>query len=140
MELTHEDIVREARQEFSPGETRWIIMNILNMMESHGSFYRQMIEDSVFDYSNLSWQEKFRIHEDALAYYRNQVEFWSDRCEDILDATKELPISEGSFMEEAELNLYKFSDLLRQEEDWRGGWEDGQSQTDGPHYDDLDEL
>lgn len=92
-------------------------------MFEYMSYYYETIcanaEEAVHAYYELPWQERERLHIQTL-----------DRLEETL---REVPFDPTS-------PIYAECErMLHEEECWRGGWEMGESDTEGPRYDELDE-
>lgn len=144
--LTLEDFEREVRGRVSPAMYDWMTLHIVENAQENGGYSDGMIEEAVFDYSNLIWSEKSEIHREKLAELRSAIEFWEEMYDSTLEAVQEFPIGSpvvrglDASLEDSEKTLDRLRDKLAEEEEWRGGWEDGESQTDGPRYDEMDET
>jgi hypothetical protein len=105
-------------------------------------------EDAVNSYIELPWKERLTMHEQMQANLESELK----RHRAKLEACDTMPPFDPSsliFEEYTEFQTELKSKLtakierlereLHEEEQWRGGWEDGESQTDGPRYDESDE-
>lgn len=94
-----------------------------SMFEYMSYYYhtvRDDAEEAVAMYYNLPPLERQRLHEQTL-----------DRLEETL---REIPFDlTNPVYQECER-------MLHEEECWRGGWELGESDTEGPRYDHMDEI
>jgi hypothetical protein len=117
----------------------------LEAEEYDGSFD----EDAVNAYIELPWQKRLAMHERKRANHEAELEW----CRKKVKACDEMPpfdpISpiyheytdfQTELKRKLELKIERLEREIHEEEQWRGGWEDGESQTDGPRYDESDEL
>ena len=121
-------------------EARWA----LEAEEYDGSFD----EVAVNAYIELPWQERLDMHqqtqdnlEASLVRFREKVK----ACDEMPTFDPSSPIYNECTEFQMDLKFKLAAKVVRlereihEEEQWRGGWEDGESQTDGPRYDETDE-
>ena len=106
-------------------------------------------EEAVEAYFCLPWQERQEMHEQTLVNL-NEAKRTADAKEKaaldwMLEADQPSAIHDEvcDFVRGLVVKYRCLSERLeneiQEEEQWRGGWEDGASQTDGPRYDEMDE-
>ena len=121
--------------------TRWA----LEAEEYDGSYDEQAVNA----YIELPWKERLAMHEQTQANLERELERYREKvkaCDDMPPFDPNSPIYKeyADFQMDLKFKLaakvVRLERELHEEEQWRGGWEDGESQTDGPRYDGLDEI
>lgn len=113
----------------------------------------QLEEEAVEAYFALPWQERQKMHEQELVNLHeakriaeaNEAAAMDAMLEDSKPFDHTSPIAEeyaefmrGIIRREC-ATIDRLKNEIHEEEQWRGGWEDGESQTDGPRYDEMGE-
>ena len=127
-------------------------MDKTHLYEIEGDCYRYDVEtDAVNAYYELPCRERQEMHDQMVANLEAKIKEIRPKLE-AANSMPMLPFDPSSpiYTEVQEFwtklgsdlagKLYKLEAELHEEECWRGGWEDGESQTDGPRYDGLDEI
>jgi hypothetical protein len=133
----------------------YIIDNITDehIRDIQNDCYRQDLEeDAVISYHNLPHQERTLMHMQMMKNLKKQLKEVCRKLESLQTSDIPPPFDPSSpiyqevcdFWKELEEDLTDqkrdLEQQLQEEELWRGGWEDGESDTEGPRYDHFDEV
>jgi hypothetical protein len=156
---TYSDFERFLDESITPSMYEFManyVYNNLNkraLWEVEGDCYDgDYDEDAVNAYFELPWQERQKLHEQTLTNLEAEFERAREKTEAAktflaeglpFDPTSPIYTEVRTYINELRhKNEEKMNDLERQiheEECWRGGWEKGESDTEGPTYDGADE-
>jgi hypothetical protein len=150
---TYTDFEKSARESITPSMYEYMALYVLNALSggTESELENSHIEDdAVFDYFNVPWNERLEMHIQTLENLRRQLVIaegkekaatdWMLKDDnpglihtEVCDFVRGLVVKYRCLSERLE-------NEIQEEEQWRGGWEDGASQTDGPRYDESDEI
>ena len=149
---TYTDFEKSARESITPSMYEYMALYVLNALSggTESELENSHIEDdAVFDYFNAPWDERLEMHTQTLENLRRQLVIAEQKEKAATDWMLEedtpsvIQAEVTNFVRGLVVKYRCLSERLEseihEEEQWRGGWEDGASQTDGPRYDEMDE-
>ena len=155
---TYSDFEEHVGESISPSMYEYMLDYVYENMDKsrlydlEGDCYDgDLEEEAVNAYYEEPCQERQKMHDQMMANLEKKVAETRAKLT-AANALPELPFDPTSplyaevqeFWTKLGTNLAHDLDELEaqllEEENWRGGWEDGESQTDGPRYDEMDET
>jgi len=109
-------------------------------------------DNAIIAYGSQTWQTRLALHretQDELVknisdIERKEREVRKNMEEPPFDATSPICIEFMTFLRQLSVKLMytkdRLNELLHEENHWKGGWEDGESDVEGPTYDQCDEI
>jgi uncharacterized membrane protein YheB (UPF0754 family) len=150
---TYSDFEKSARESITPSMYSYMALYVLNALSggTESELENSHIEDdAVFDYFNVPWDKRLDMHIQTTENLRRQLVLAEQKekaaIDWMLEEDREPSVIQAEVCDFVRGLVVKYRCLcerleseLHEEEQWRGGWEDGASQTDGPLYDEMDE-
>jgi hypothetical protein len=152
---TYSDFERHLNESITPSMYEFManyVYNNLNkraLWEVEGDCYDgDYDEDAVNAYFELPWRERQMLHEQTLANLEAELNRYDEKmkaCDDMptFDPSSPIFVEYSEFQSDLKAKMTakveRLTRELQEEECWRGGWEDGESQSGGPMYDPMDE-
>lgn len=106
-------------------------------------------EDAAEAYFDLPWQERLAMHRQTVNNIEAEIRRWRAKaaeCDAVppFDPNSTIYVECYDFLrglkDKCNAKLERLERELHEEENWRGGWEEGQSETgDQPRYDPMEE-
>jgi hypothetical protein len=151
MARTYSDFERVTNEAISPSMYEFMSKYVRERLEDvNESDTRQLDEDAVWTYFSLAWQERERLHREMLTHLDTKRTEYETKLKEIRQC--DLPFDPSSFvyhecrdfLRSLETKTVKKLDdierMIVEEECWRSGVEDAESDTEGPRYDHMDEI
>jgi hypothetical protein len=155
---TYSDFERHYDESITPAMYEYMLNYVYeNMTKSRlydieGDSYEGDVDaEAVEAYIELPALERQAMHDQMVANLEKKIKETHAKWK-AANSTPEFPFDPSSplYAEVQEFwaklgyelgaKLERLEAELIEEEQWRGGWEDGESQTDGPRYDEGDEV
>ena len=154
MARTYSDFERVTNEAISPSMYEFMSTYVRKRLEDvQECDTRQLDEDAVWVYFSLPWQERERMHREMLTVLEKRQKDTEVKLHDVRESLADgSPFDPTSSIYQECLDflhglqskymarLDEVERMIVEEECWRGGVEDAESDTDGPRYDHMDEV